>query len=112
MLFHLERSQYKLQLGVTGWEINDVPKVPWEVASVTARLLFITCERSLKPGNLPDGKGRASLQEEKHEGLGNYKLFSLISVSGNSIQQIPLEIISRHMKKKTWNKQVIWNSQH
>lgn len=117
-LFHLNKlwctslKKESVQDMVSYWGANR-PKVPREVANVITRLLHITCERSQQLGDLPDEeeKCHTPLQEERHKRLGNYRLVSLISVPGKCVEQIPLEIIPR-LLKKTGNKWMTWNSQH
>jgi len=53
-------------------------------------------------------KGKHHLYAGQKEDLGNYMMVYLTSASGKTMEQIPMQDISRHMK----DKKVIGNSQH
>ena len=83
-----------------------------KLAGITERPLSIIFERLWQLGNVPEDWRRANatpvFMKGKNEDLENYRLVSLISVPGKTVEQLILGTISRHVK----DKKVIRSSQH
>ncbi|KAJ7413240.1 RNA-directed DNA polymerase from mobile element jockey-like protein [Willisornis vidua] len=83
-----------------------------EVADVIAMPLSILFERSWRTGEVPEDWGIANITSvfkmSKKEDPGNYRPVSLTSISGKMMEQLIMDVISKHVEEK----KVIRNSQH
>ncbi|GAB0183716.1 mitochondrial enolase superfamily member 1 [Grus japonensis] len=88
------------------------PQVLKELADVIVRPLLIIFERSWQLGEVPQDWKKVSVtvsfQRDNKDDLGKYRLVSLTSIPGNTVKQIILEIISKHIEQK----KVIESIQH
>lgn len=75
-----------------------------ELDDVNARPLLITFEKSWWSGEVPEDWWKANIipifKKGKEEGPENYRLVSCFSVRGKVMEQILLEIISKHFKTR------------
>ncbi|PKU46621.1 rna-directed dna polymerase from mobile element jockey- hypothetical protein [Limosa lapponica baueri] len=88
------------------------PGVLRELAEVIAGTLSIIFDRSWRTGEVPEDWRKANVipvfKKGKKEDLGNYRLVSLTSIPGKMMEQLVLDIISKHMEEK----KTIRSSQH
>ncbi|KFV81912.1 hypothetical protein N308_05122, partial [Struthio camelus australis] len=77
------------------------PRVLRELADVIARPLPILFERSWRTGEVPEDWKKASVTPVfKKEDPGNYRPVSLTSIPGEVMEQLLLEVITKHMEEK------------
>ncbi|PKU49337.1 rna-directed dna polymerase from mobile element jockey- hypothetical protein [Limosa lapponica baueri] len=88
------------------------PRVLRELADVIAKLLSIIFEKSWKTGEVPERWRKANVmlvfKKGKKENPGNYRPVSLTSIPGKLMDQLILDVISKHVEEK----KVIWSGQH
>ncbi|GAB0208473.1 mitochondrial enolase superfamily member 1 [Grus japonensis] len=89
------------------------PHVLRELADVVARPLSIIFERSWRTGEVPEDWRKANVtlvfkKGRKNEDPGNYRPVSLTSIPGKVMEQLILEVISKHVEEKV----VIVGGQH
>ncbi|GAB0206736.1 mitochondrial enolase superfamily member 1 [Grus japonensis] len=75
-------------------------------------LLSIIFERSWRTGEVPEDGRKANVtlvfEKAKKEDSGNYRPVSLTSIPGKVIEQLILDVISKHVEEK----KVIRSGQH
>ncbi|KFV87952.1 hypothetical protein N308_03592, partial [Struthio camelus australis] len=80
------------------------PRVLRELADVIARPLSILLERSWRSGEVPDDWKKANVtpvfKKGKKEEPGNYRPVSLTSIPGKVMEQLILEVITKHLEDK------------
>ncbi|KFV82251.1 hypothetical protein N308_03102, partial [Struthio camelus australis] len=80
------------------------PRVLRELADVVARPLSIISERSWRSGEEPEAWKRASVtpvfQKGKEEEPGNCRPVSLPSIRGKGMEQLLLEVLTKHVEDK------------
>ncbi|PKU45707.1 rna-directed dna polymerase from mobile element jockey- hypothetical protein [Limosa lapponica baueri] len=83
-----------------------------ELADVTAKPLSIIFEKSWRTGEVPEVWRKASItpvfKKGKKEDPGNYRLISLTSTPGKVMEQLILDVISKHVEEK----KLIGSGQH
>ncbi|GAB0183184.1 mitochondrial enolase superfamily member 1 [Grus japonensis] len=83
-----------------------------ELADVIAKPLSIIFERSWRIGEVPKDWRKANVtpvfKKGKKEDPGNYRSASLTSIPGKVMEQLILEVISKHVEEK----KVIRSGQH
>jgi len=104
---HLSKLNTHKSMGPNGMH----PRVLRELADVIAELPSIIFERSWRI-KVPEDWRKANVtpifKEGKKEDPGNYRLVSLLSVPGEGMEQLLLDIISKQVEEK----KVIRSSQH
>ncbi|KFV87094.1 RNA-directed DNA polymerase from mobile element jockey, partial [Struthio camelus australis] len=79
-------------------------RVVRELADVIARPLSIIFERSWRSGEVPEDWKKANVtpvfQKGKKEEPGNYRPVSLTSIPGKVMEQLLLEVITKHVEDK------------
>ncbi|KFV73012.1 hypothetical protein N308_11270, partial [Struthio camelus australis] len=97
---HLGKPDTHKSMGPDGMH----PRVLRELADVIARPLSILLERSWRSGEVPEDWKKASLtpvfQKGKKEEPGNYRPVSLPSIPGKVMEQLLLEVITKHLEDK------------
>ncbi|PKU45229.1 rna-directed dna polymerase from mobile element hypothetical protein [Limosa lapponica baueri] len=92
--------------------IGSTTRVLRELADVIAKPLSIIFERSWRTEEVPEDWRKANvipvLKKSRKEDPGNYRPVSLISIPGKVIEQLILDVISKHLEEK----KVIGSSQH
>ncbi|KFV77690.1 RNA-directed DNA polymerase from mobile element jockey, partial [Struthio camelus australis] len=80
------------------------PRVLRELADVIARPLSIILERSWRSGEVPEEWKKASVtsvfKKGKKEEPGNYRPASFTSIPGKVMEQLLLEVITKHLGDK------------
>ncbi|KFV80451.1 hypothetical protein N308_07716, partial [Struthio camelus australis] len=80
------------------------PPVLRELAGVIARPLSTILERSWRSGEVPEDWKKASVtpvfKKGKKEEPGNYRPVSLTSIPGKVMEQLILEVITKHLEDK------------
>ncbi|KFV83031.1 hypothetical protein N308_03123, partial [Struthio camelus australis] len=80
------------------------PRVLRELADVITRPLSILLGRSWRSGEVPEHWKKASvtpvLKKGKKEEPGNYRPVSLTSVPGKVMEQLLLEVLTKHVEDK------------
>ncbi|KFV83481.1 RNA-directed DNA polymerase from mobile element jockey, partial [Struthio camelus australis] len=80
------------------------PRVLRELADMIARPLSIIFERSWQSGEVPEDWKKASVtpvfQKGKKEEPGNYRPVSLTSIPGKVMEQLLLEVLTKHVEDK------------
>ncbi|KFV79947.1 hypothetical protein N308_11790, partial [Struthio camelus australis] len=80
------------------------PRVLRELADVIARPLSIILERSWRSGEVPEDWKKACVspvfKKGKKEEPGNYRPVSLTSIPGKVMEQLILEVITKHLEDK------------
>ncbi|PKU43903.1 rna-directed dna polymerase from mobile element jockey- hypothetical protein [Limosa lapponica baueri] len=80
------------------------PQVLRGLADVIAKPLSIIFERPWRTGEVPEDWRKASVtpafKKGKKEDLGNYSPVSLTPFPGNVMEQLVLDVISKHMEEK------------
>ncbi|PKU26969.1 rna-directed dna polymerase from mobile element jockey- hypothetical protein [Limosa lapponica baueri] len=88
------------------------PRVLRELADVIAEPLSIIFERSWRTGEAPKYWRKANItpvyKKGKKEDPGNYRPISLTSVPGKIMEQLVLDVISKHVE----DQEVIGSGQH
>ncbi|KFV77947.1 RNA-directed DNA polymerase from mobile element jockey, partial [Struthio camelus australis] len=73
-----------------------------ELADVIARPLSIILERSWRTGEVPEDWKKANVtpvfQKGKEEEPGNYRPVSLTSIPGKVMEQLLLEVLTKHLE--------------
>ena len=104
---HLGKLDTHKSMGPDGMH----PRVLRELADVIARPLSIIFERSWRTGEVPEDWKKANVtpvfKKGKKEDPGNYRPVSLTSIPGKVMEQLILDVISKHVEEK-----VIGSSQH
>ncbi|KFP28835.1 RNA-directed DNA polymerase from mobile element jockey, partial [Colius striatus] len=80
------------------------PRVLRELADVIAKPLSIIFEHSWRTGEVPEDWRKANVtpafKKGRKDNPGNYRPVSLNSIPGKVMEQLALDIISKHMKEK------------
>ncbi|KFV84315.1 RNA-directed DNA polymerase from mobile element jockey, partial [Struthio camelus australis] len=80
------------------------PRVLRKLADVIARPLSIILERSWRSGEVPEDWKKASVtpvfKKGKEEEPGNSRPVSLTSIPGKVVEQLLLEVITKHVEDK------------
>ncbi|KFV84217.1 hypothetical protein N308_04705, partial [Struthio camelus australis] len=80
------------------------PRVLRELADVIARPLSIILERSWRSGEVPEDWKKAKVtpafKKGEKEEPGNYRPVSLTSIPGKVMEQLILEVITKHLEDK------------
>ncbi|KFV83713.1 hypothetical protein N308_06050, partial [Struthio camelus australis] len=80
------------------------PQVLRELADAIARPLSIIFERSWRAGEVPEDWKKANVtpvfKKGKKEEPGNYRPVSLTSIPGKVMEQLILEVITKHLEDK------------
>ncbi|KGL88008.1 RNA-directed DNA polymerase from mobile element jockey, partial [Charadrius vociferus] len=97
---HLAKLDIHKSMGPDGMH----PQVLRELADVIARPLSIIFERSWGTGEVPEDWRKADItpifKKGKKEDPGNYRLVSLTSVPGKVMEQLILDVISKHVEEQ------------
>ncbi|KFV74587.1 hypothetical protein N308_00053, partial [Struthio camelus australis] len=97
---HLSKLDIHKSTGPDGMH----PQVLRELADVMARPLSILLERSWRSGEVPEDWKKASVtpvfQKGKKEEPGNSRPVSLTSIPGKVMEQLLLEVITKHLEDK------------
>ncbi|GAB0204255.1 mitochondrial enolase superfamily member 1 [Grus japonensis] len=97
---HLGKLNSHKSMGPTGM----YPPVLREMADVIAMPFSIIFERSWRKGEVPEDRRKASVtlvfKKGKKEDPGNYRPFSLPSIPGKVMEQLILDVISKHVSKR------------
>ncbi|KFV84337.1 RNA-directed DNA polymerase from mobile element jockey, partial [Struthio camelus australis] len=80
------------------------PRVLRELADVIARPLSIILARSWRSGEVPEAWKKASVTPVFHKGKkeepGNHRPVSLPSIPGKVMEQLLLEVLTKHLEDK------------
>ncbi|KFV85509.1 hypothetical protein N308_10173, partial [Struthio camelus australis] len=80
------------------------PRVLRELVDVIARPLSILLERSWRSGEVPEDWKKADVtlvfQKDKEEKPGNYRPVSLTSIPEKLMEQLLLEVLTKHVEDK------------
>ncbi|KFV87304.1 RNA-directed DNA polymerase from mobile element jockey, partial [Struthio camelus australis] len=80
------------------------PRVLRELADVIARPLSVILERSWRTGEVPEDWKKANVtpvfQKGKKEEPGNDRPVSLTSIPGKVMEQLLLEVVTKHVEDK------------
>ncbi|KFV81194.1 RNA-directed DNA polymerase from mobile element jockey, partial [Struthio camelus australis] len=80
------------------------PRVLRDLADVIARPLSIILERSWRSGEVPEDWKKANVtpssKKGKEEEPGNYRPVSLTSIPGKLMEQLLLEVLTKHLEDK------------
>ncbi|GAB0206849.1 mitochondrial enolase superfamily member 1 [Grus japonensis] len=105
---HLGKLEMHKSMGPDGMH----PQVLRELADVIAKPLSIIFERSWRTGEVPEDWRKANVtpvfKKSKKEDPGNYRPVSLTSIPGKVMEQLILDVISKHVEEK----KVIGGGQH
>ncbi|GAB0177726.1 target of Nesh-SH3 [Grus japonensis] len=97
---HLGKLDTHKSMGPDGMH----PRVLRELADVTAESLSIIFERSWRTGEVPENWRKASVipvfKKGKKEDPGNDKPVSLSSIPGKGMEQLILDVISKHVEEE------------
>ncbi|GAB0205476.1 mitochondrial enolase superfamily member 1 [Grus japonensis] len=97
---HLGKLNTHKSMGPDGMH----PRVLRELADVVAVPLSIIFERSWRTGEVPEDWRKANVtpvfKKGKKDDPGNYRPVSLTSVPGKVMEQLILEVISKHVEDK------------
>ncbi|GAB0209109.1 mitochondrial enolase superfamily member 1 [Grus japonensis] len=105
---HLGKLDIHKSMGPDGMH----PRVLRELADVIARPPSIIFESSWRTGEVPEDWRKANVtpvfKKGKKEDQGNYRPVSLTSIPGKVMEQLILDVISKHVEEK----KVIGSGQH
>ncbi|KFV87439.1 RNA-directed DNA polymerase from mobile element jockey, partial [Struthio camelus australis] len=80
------------------------PRVLRELADIIARPFSIIFDRSWRTGEVPEDWKKASVtpvfKKGKKEEPGNYRPVSLTSIPGKVMEQLLLEVLTKHVEDK------------
>ncbi|KFP33881.1 RNA-directed DNA polymerase from mobile element jockey, partial [Colius striatus] len=80
------------------------PRVPRELADVIAKPLSIIFEQSWRAGKVPEDWRKANVtpvcKKGRKDNPGNYRPVSLTSIPGKVMEQLILNVITKHIKEK------------
>ncbi|KFV76616.1 hypothetical protein N308_07432, partial [Struthio camelus australis] len=97
---HLSKLDIHKSMGPDGMH----PRVLRELADVIARPLSIILERSWRSGEVPEDWKKANVtpvfKKGKKEEPGNYRPVSLTSIPGKVMEQLLLEVLTKHLEDK------------
>ncbi|GAB0207699.1 mitochondrial enolase superfamily member 1 [Grus japonensis] len=97
---HLGKLNIHKSMGSDGMH----PRVLREMADVIAKQLLIIFERSWRTGEVPEDGRKANVtlvfKKGKKEDPGNYRPVSLTSIPGKMMEQLILDVISKHVEEK------------
>ncbi|KFP27770.1 RNA-directed DNA polymerase from mobile element jockey, partial [Colius striatus] len=78
------------------------PRVLRELTDVIARPLSIIFEHSWRTGEVPEDWRKANVtpvfKKGRKDGRGNYRPVSLTSIPGKVMEQLILNVVTKHMK--------------
>lgn len=84
------------------------PRVLRELANIVTKPLSMTVEKSWQSGKVPSAWREGSImlifKKDRKSHSGNYRPVSLISVPGETMEQIFLDAMLRHKREVIWNK--------
>ncbi|KFV73825.1 RNA-directed DNA polymerase from mobile element jockey, partial [Struthio camelus australis] len=97
---HLSKLDIHKSMGPDGMH----PRVLRELADVIARPLSIILEGSWRTGEVPEDWKKANVtpvfKKGKKEEPGNYSPVSLTSLPGKVMEQLLLEVLTKHVEDK------------
>ncbi|KFP27068.1 RNA-directed DNA polymerase from mobile element jockey, partial [Colius striatus] len=80
------------------------PRVVRKLADVIAELLSVIFKESWRTGKVPEDWRKANVtpvfKKGRKDDSGNYRPVSLTSIPGKMLEQLILNIVNRHMRKK------------
>ncbi|KFP26850.1 RNA-directed DNA polymerase from mobile element jockey, partial [Colius striatus] len=80
------------------------PRVLRELADVIAKMLSITFKQSWRTDEVPEDWRKANVtpvfKKGRKDDSGNYRPVHLTSVPGEVMEQLLLNVVSKHMKQK------------
>ncbi|KFP25232.1 hypothetical protein N325_10916, partial [Colius striatus] len=80
------------------------PRVLRELADVVAKPLSIIFEQSWRTGEVSEDWRKANVtpvfKKGRKDNSGNYRLVSITSIPGKAMEQLILNVVTKHMKEK------------
>ncbi|KFP28511.1 RNA-directed DNA polymerase from mobile element jockey, partial [Colius striatus] len=80
------------------------PRVLRELADLIAKPLSIIFEQAWRTGEVPEDWRKANVnpvfKKGRKDDPGNYRLVSLTSIPGKVMEQLILNVVTKHMKEK------------